>query len=230
MYLALSSLDRKKTSLGQRSEASCCTFRIVALAKYWSGWLFWRSFWARISFTGTVLTCRRHSFVLLLRGKSRVYKALLLTSNPSFSNAVFKSFNVIILRYLSSLLLSSAADPYIARLTIVSNKKGCWASSLGLPCSPRSRSFSFNPGLSEIADLREMWNEMALNLLFFKFDLTTTKLIQQPKNYKDSGFLLYLSHDYFQVHLGRTQQQVQPVLVEELQWRSEVFLVEGFER
>jgi len=78
----------------------------------------------------------------------------------------FKSFNVIILRYLSSLLLSSAADPYIARLTIVSNKKGCWASSLGLPCSPRSRSFSFNPGFSEIADLREMWNEMALNLLF----------------------------------------------------------------
>jgi len=37
----------------------------------------------------------------------------------------FKSFNVIILQYLSSLLLSSAADPYIARLTIVSNKKGC---------------------------------------------------------------------------------------------------------
>jgi hypothetical protein len=60
----------------------------------------------------------------------------------------------------------------------------------------------------------------------FMFDLTTTKLIQQPKKYKDSGFLLYLSHDYFQVHLGRTQQQVQPVLVEELKWRSEVVLVE----
>lgn len=106
----------------------------------WSVWVFSKSFWARIGFTGTVFTWRIPCWLLLIFGCNWRYTDDLFTLNPSLISWSVKSSSVKMLRYISSCRLSwaaaaaaAAADPCLAILTIFDKNKCCVSSCRGFP-------------------------------------------------------------------------------------------------
>ena len=69
-----------------------------------------RLFSGRVSFTGTVCTCRYPSLVFPILGRSRRYVADLKCENPRFFNSECKSARVVTVRRHSILHRSSAAE------------------------------------------------------------------------------------------------------------------------
>ena len=94
-----------------------------------------RFFSGRVSFTGTVRTCRYPSLVFPHQGRSRRYIADLESENPRFFNSECKSSEVVTVHRHSILRRSSVAELASTILTIVDSNSGWSYSVLGLPCS-----------------------------------------------------------------------------------------------
>ena len=94
-----------------------------------------RLFSGRVSFTGTVRTCRYPSLVFPHQGRSRRYIADLESENPRFFNSECKSSEVVTVHRHSILRRSSVAELASTILTIVESNSGWSYSIRGLSCS-----------------------------------------------------------------------------------------------
>ena len=94
-----------------------------------------RFFSGRVSFTGTVCTCRYPSVVFPFLRRSQRYVADLESKNRRFFNSERKSSNIVTVRRHFILRRSSVAELASTILTIVESNSGWSYSIRGLPCS-----------------------------------------------------------------------------------------------